>query len=509
MEKLRETRSHSGVCNRFQNFLETGATMFTRIAIRRFHAIPLTEPLPGLPKVNYSKPYPKDAQAEVTVLSNGLKVASERKFGHYCIAGVAIKAGSRHEQSYPSGISHFIERSAFKSTEREKFSLLGGNLDCQGSRDLTIYAVSLPTTQLETGIDLLGGATLRPKFCDVDIEETANRIAFELEDISCDPERKVKLNEMIHQAAYGDKTLGLPKICPDQNLSKMNPALLFNFLKHHYTPDRMVLAAVGVDHQALVDLAQKYFVDCPPVWVTNPNIAAEEPHEVIRPASKYVGGLVAVEEDLSNVSLGPTPLPNLVHLQVGFEVCSHLELDEFVIVCVMNMLMGGGGSFSAGGPGKGMFTRLFTNVLNRYHWVHSSSAHNLSYDDTGIFYIQSSCDPSQLKDLVDIVIHEFRSIVTDRMSRDELDRAKKQLISMLWLNLEISPIIFEDIARQVLSTGFRRQPRQLIEKIEKVTEDDIKRVASKMLSKAPTVTCLGDLKNLPSYEYIKSRIQVH
>jgi processing peptidase subunit alpha len=30
------------------------------------------------------------------------------------------------------------------------------------------------------------------------------------------------------------------------------------------------------------------------------------------------------------------------------------------------MMMGGGGSFSAGGPGKGMYTRLYLNVLNRY-----------------------------------------------------------------------------------------------------------------------------------------------
>ena len=31
---------------------------------------------------------------------------------------------------------------------------------------------------------------------------------------------------------------------------------------------------------------------------------------------------------------------------------------DFVPFCVLNMLMGGGGSFSAGGPGKGMYTRL-------------------------------------------------------------------------------------------------------------------------------------------------------
>lgn len=45
--------------------------------------------------------------------------------------------------------------------------------------------------------------------------------------------------------------------------------------------------------------------------------------------------------------------------------CSHSDPD-FVPTCVLNMMMGGGGSFSAGGPGKGMYTRLYTNVLNRY-----------------------------------------------------------------------------------------------------------------------------------------------
>lgn len=44
--------------------------------------------------------------------------------------------------------------------------------------------------------------------------------------------------------------------------------------------------------------------------------------------------------------------------------CSHGDPD-FVATCVLNMMMGGGGSFSAGGPGKGMYTRLYTNVLNR------------------------------------------------------------------------------------------------------------------------------------------------
>lgn len=482
---------------------------------RCYSNVSLSEPLPGLPHIVYPKvTASRDAKTKVTVLSNGLKVASEKKFGQYCIAGVAISSGSRFEQSFSRGVSHFIERSAFRSTKKfssredmlELLSKVGGTIDCQGSRDIIIYAASVVNQHLDTAVDLLGEAVLRPQLTDEEVAETANRISFELQDVTLDPERKLLLTELIHKAAYGDKTLGMSKLCPEENLSKINSSTMYNYMKLNHTPERMVLAGVGVEHDKLVEYAQKYFVDQPAIWDTEPLRAAANPIEVERPLAEYTGGLVKMEADLSNVSLGPTPLPNLAHFQLGFEVSSHLELDEFVIVCVMNMLMGGGGSFSAGGPGKGMFTRLFTHVLNRYHWIHSSIANNASYEDTGLFYIQSSSEPSRIKSLVDIVINEFRNIAYGPMSQEELSRAKKQLISMLWLNLEIRPIVFEDIARQVLSTGFRRQPKQLIDKIEAVTEEDIKRVASKMLKTHPSIASLGDLRNLPSSEYIQSNI---
>lgn len=68
---------------------------------------------------------------------------------------------------------------------------------------------------------------------------------------------------------------------------------------------------------------------------------------------------------MSDVSLGPNPMPELAHVVLGVESVCH-QHDDFVALCVLSMMMGGGGSFSAGGPGKGMYTRLYTNVLNRY-----------------------------------------------------------------------------------------------------------------------------------------------
>jgi hypothetical protein len=53
-------------------------------------------------------------------------------------------------------------------------------------------------------------------------------------------------------------------------------------------------------------------------------------------------------------------MPELGHVVLGLESVGHQHPD-FIAFCVLNMLMGGGGSFSAGGPGKGMYTRYRTN----------------------------------------------------------------------------------------------------------------------------------------------------
>ena len=92
---------------------------------------------------------------------------------------------------------------------------------------------------------------------------------------------------------------------------------------------------------------------------------------------------------------GPNPLPELSHVSIGFESVSYNEPDFFAFA-VLNMLLGGGGSFSAGGPGKGMYSRLYLNVLNRHHWMYSATAYNHSYADSGIFCINASSNPNQV-----------------------------------------------------------------------------------------------------------------
>lgn len=119
-------------------------------------------------------------------------------------------------------------------------------------------------------------------------------------------------------------------------------------------------------------------------------------------------------------------LPNLKKMFVF-----PLQEDDFIPFAVLNMMMGGGGSFSAGGPGKGMFTRLYLNVLNRWtshkpqfsivpdnhksqpkdcisftnclmvvccrhHWMYNATSYHHSYEDSGLLCIHASADPRQV-----------------------------------------------------------------------------------------------------------------
>lgn len=421
-----------------------------------------------MPEVEYARVKKEPDETKVTTLSNGLRVASENRFGQFCTIGVVIESGSRFEIAYPSGMSHFLEKLAFNSTmeypdrdiilkELEKH---GGICDCQSSRDTFIYAASADSRGLDQVTKVLAEVVLRPQLKEEEVELARQTILFELESLHMRPEQDQILMDMIHAAAYRDNTLGLPKLCPEINASKIDRNMLLTYLKYHHTPQRMVIAGVGVDHDEFVKSVEKHFVAAKPTW-ENETLKNRGAAGVDSSISQYTGGTKIEECDIPiYASVG---LPELAHVVIGLEGCSHQDVD-FIPACVLNIMMGGGGSFSAGGPGKGMYTRLYTNVLNRYHWMYSATAYNHAYMDSGLFCIHASAPPTHVRNMVEVITKELVTMASEPGSQ-ELRRAKTQLQSMLLMNLESRPVVFEDIGRQVLATGVRRKTQHFIDEI--------------------------------------------
>lgn len=60
--------------------------------------IPLSQPLPGFPKPIFAAVNEQNQnETKVTTLPNGLRVASQQKFGQFCTLGVVVDSGSRYE----------------------------------------------------------------------------------------------------------------------------------------------------------------------------------------------------------------------------------------------------------------------------------------------------------------------------------------------------------------------------------------------------------------------------
>ncbi len=96
------------------------------------------------------------------------------------------------------------------------------------------------------------------------------------------------------QAAYRDNTVGLPKFCPSENIPIINRSALYTYLKNFHTPQRMVVAGVGMDHQHLVQLTQEYFVDKKsPIWLENSDLI--DPMKADdKSVTQYTGGHLQV-----------------------------------------------------------------------------------------------------------------------------------------------------------------------------------------------------------------------
>lgn len=420
-------------------------------------------------------------QTKVTKLENGLTVASSDLSSPATTVGLYVATGSKYE-TVP-GTTHLLQHMAFKSAEgRSQLRMvrdaerLGAATMCTAARESIVYQVDTLKDSVPEAVAMLAQTATAPKFLPWEIESQAPAIQSEVTDLH--QSHQLLVTELMHPAAYGARSpLGKPLYAKPTTLGHVDGDILAQFVETQFVPSKMVLAAAGYDHDELVKLAVAEFGHLPAV-------------EVPRGApDKYVGGENRVSADEA-----------CTHVAIAFEGVGW-DSTSLVPLCVLNTMMGGGASFSAGGPGKGMYTRLYQNILNRYPSVEAATVFNAFYNGTGLFGVYGAAPPESMGSLVAAIVDELKKM-GGTISPTELDRAKNQLTSSLLMNLESRPVLFEDIGRQVLIHGHRVGPDQLVKEIAAVTDKDINRVASTLLKTPPSVVVYGDVTSVPRYDII-------
>ena len=469
-----------------------------------------------------------------------MRVATEALPGHFSGIGVYIDAGSRYENEYLKGVSHIMDRLAFKSTNKrtsdemlEALESLGGNIQCASSRESLMYQSATFNSAVPTTVALLAETIRDPLVTEKEVEQQLETADYEIGEIWSKPE--LILPELVHMTAYKDNTLGNPLLCPQERLAHIDKSVIEAYRQAFYRPERMVIAFAGVQHEDALKMAERYFgdmpkseasflsqtgseslIDLPSAQDNQSSIsspiapsATQQPSkllsrvpffknisssasknasvqtvdelslsrlDVLRP-SHYTGGFCSLPALPPPINASMQPL---THIHLAFEALP-ISSEDIYALATLQTLLGGGGSFSAGGPGKGMYSRLYTNVLNQHGWVESCMAFNHSYTDSGLFGISSSCSPSKVINMLDVMCRELQALTLDTgfsaLQTTEVNRAKNQLRSSLLMNLESRMVELEDLGRQVQVHGRKVGVREMCRKIDELTVQDLRRVA--------------------------------
>ncbi|XVE88797.1 hypothetical protein DITRI_Ditri19aG0097400 [Diplodiscus trichospermus] len=451
---------------------------------------PLDTPLESVSLPPPLPDYFAPSGTKVKTLSNGVKIASEQLPTPAASIGLFINSGSIYETPISSGASHLLERMAFKSTKNRshlrivrEVEAIGGNTSASASRECMTYTFDALKTYVPEIVELLIDCVRNPAFLDWEVNEELQKVKSELEEVSKNPERLIL--ETIHSTGYSG-ALANPLLAPESALDRLDGSILEEFVTENYTGNRMVLAASGIEHEELLQIAEPLLSDLP----AGPHL--EEPKSV------YVGG------DFRRQADSPS-----THFALAFEVPGGWNNEkDSVTLTVMQMLMGGGGSFSAGGPGKGMHSRLYLRVLNEYQQIQSFSAFNSIFNNTGLFGIYGSTSSDFVSKAVDIAAEELILLAREgAVSRLMIKRAQEATKSAVLMNLESRMIVAEDIGRQILTYGERKSVQSFLKMVDEVTLPDIAEMAEKIISSPLTIASYGDVINVPSYESVSSKFR--
>lgn len=270
-------------------------------------------------------------------------------------------------------------------------------------------------------------------------------------------------------------------IGPMEALPNLNAQTVRDFCDEHIVnnPKGLVVAGAGMDHAELVDMAKFHF-----------GHLHQDNDESVDLPSKYRGG---------EGKLQHSTVDGFTRVALVFEL-GGWHSDDLVPTCVLQTLLGGGNSFSAGGPGKGMYSRLYRQVLNRYFWAESAEAFTAFHNESGLFGISGSSTPNKSGDITRVLAEHFGMLAMDLVSDEELERARNMLKNNVLTQLESRLVLFEDMGRQVLTYGHREEESAMCQKIDAVTKQELRELMRRALQQPPTLAAVGaDLSNVPSH----------
>src|SRR5947207_2118210 len=407
--------------------------------------------------------------AQKWILPDGLTIiVQEDHSAPVASVQVWCATGSVYEdQHIGAGLSHILEHMLFKGTKTrstnaiaQKIQDVGGYINAYTSFDRTVFWIDVPKDGVATALDVLADAmmnsTLPPEEYQKEQEVIRREFAMGMDD----PDRMAGL--LLFATAYQRHPYRFPVIGDIEIYNQLTQEQVMQYYKTRYVPNNLTFIVVGdvvaeKVRQQLTDLFKAY-----PEKSLQPVFVPAEPPQL--------GRREAHEEF-------PT---ELTHLSLAWHIPEVTNPDVPALDLLSTIL------------GDGRSSRLYRRVREEAGLAFRIAAFSYTPGDPGLFGIDATLDPKKREAAGQLVLRIVDEVKQAGVTAEELAKAKKITLSHQLGNLTTMRGQASDIGSNWFLTRNLNFSRDYLDAVQKVTLDDIKRVAANYLTESNlTVTSLN------------------
>jgi len=484
-----------------------------------------------LPPAKSCFAYDLEKQVKKYTLKNGLKIlVVKRDFSPTVSLYIRHKVGAVDEAMGKTGTAHFLEHMLFKGTrtigtknyarekvllaeiartgqaldqenmkgekaeparlkslqnsleklEKEQRALIHSNeldrlytengaegLNASTSQDVTTYQVSLPANKLELWARIEAERMMEPVFREF---YTERKVIMEERRQSIESDPDGKLLEQFLASAFLAHPYGRPVLGWPYDMSYLTMSDLDSFLKKYHTPSNTVIAVVGnVQQNDVLRLIKKYFGPIPSGAIPFSPITEEPP--------QFGERRIAVSFDAN---------PRMI---IGYHKPALPAYDDYVFDVIQTLLT------------DGRISRLYRILVEEKALAEIVSAASgmpgTRYPNLFTIYATPR-HPHSLAEVEAALMSELERLKNEPVSPKELERVKNTIkadfLRRLDSNAELAGMLsyFETIS------GDYRYIVEHLRIIDKITPDDVSRVARKYFTADNKTIALLAKKTSPS-----------
>ncbi len=400
-------------------------------------------------------------------LKNGIPVLMDKIEGINSVTfGIFVKTGAKNELSGEEGVSHLLEHMMFKGTKTKSAKDIseiidneGGIINAYTGKENTVYYVQMLSNRLKEGIEVLTDMFLNSTFSEENLEKEKNVVIEEIRMYDDIPEEIVhdRNTALVINGVQGNVVLGSEK-----NIREMTREKLVKYFKEQYRPENIVISIAG--NFSYEDISE----------ILNNGLGTIEN---ISPEREYNGAM-----EIRSIENKITKDTNQIHLCFNTKGCSLTSDMRYEVAIISNTLAGN------------MSSRLFQKIREDRGLAYSVFSYTSSFEEGGLFTVYAGTTKKDYKEVLEIIENEFEDIKENGITEYELQKSKNQFLSAVTFGLESSKGRMNRMANSYLLYKEIKSLDEILDQIEKITVEDIKKAAQEMFDKRYySKTILGNI----------------